>query len=135
MRNKIINSIKGILMVMLTLLSVSVMAENKKNTDSVKPTGVYAICKTANVNNYTSDEGCHQYYTKGKLLCSDSKGNICTSTSREDLCIKTGKAVGIAFNAWSSGWGTFDSLASCLEKCGRDSVVKFGGKCHELVIK
>lgn len=99
-------------------------------------TGVYAICRTAAVNDYVADEGCHQYYTLGDKWCSDSAGTVCADENqREDLCIKTGEKVGIPFIYWSSGLGTFDSLQSCLDTCSRKSVVNFGGKCHGLVIK
>ena len=99
-------------------------------------TGIYAICLTATENGALSaSEGCHQYYTKGDLLCSDAAGTVCTNTSREDLCIKTGQKVGIPFIYWSSGWGTFDNEQSCTDTCGRDSVVNFGGTCYGMVIR
>ena len=115
----------------LLCLSISGLALG----ESALPTGVYAICKTAAVNSYTANEGCHQYFKKGEEWCSDSEGKICIDRtgSREELCIKTGESIGVPFKQWSSGWGTFDSQEACLEKCNRKSVVDFGGQCYGLV--
>ena len=117
----------------VSLLAISTSAISQGGDAS--PAGVYALCKTANVNNYTADEGCHQYFKKGEQWCSEAAGKICIDSNgtREELCIKTGKSIGVPFNRWSSGWGTFNSKEACLEKCNRKSVVGFGGKCHGLV--
>lgn len=111
------------------VLSTGVIAEG------LSPAGIYALCKTADINNYTANEGCHQYYTNPDKWCSDKAGQICivSGETRADLCVKTGKAIGVPFVEWSSGWGTFDSKEACLKACNRKSVVDFGGKCFGLV--
>ena len=94
----------------------------------------YAICKTANVSRFAANEGCMQYYEKDGQYCSDSRGAICRGARQlEDLCVATGEAIGVPFKLWSSGLGTFGTESSCLEKCKRDSVVKFGGTCLGVV--
>lgn len=104
------------------------------DTPDTIATGEFGICLTEKINNFTANEGCHQYFKKGTQLCADAAGEICTSNSREELCQKVGEKVGIPYQYWSSGWGTFPSLGRCMQKCGRDSVKNFGGKCSDLTM-
>lgn len=105
--------------------------------DGIKASGVYAVCHTKQVNQYTADRACHQYYTKKDAWCSDPKGKVCTTTTREDLCIKTGKAAKpqVPLLYWSSGLGTFKSREACLAACNSKTVVNFGGKCHGVLLE
>lgn len=97
--------------------------------------GVYLVCKAPSTG-MAGKGGCiNAYNPTPEKVCS---GKICSTSSLEDLCIKVGDQIGIPFNRFSSGLGTFKSEAACLQQCEKEyggKFKQFGGECYGVVSK
>lgn len=99
--------------------------------------GVYLVCKAP--SGMAGKGACiNAYNPTPDKICSGKDGKTCSTSSLEDLCIKVGQKIGIPFNQFSSGLGTFKSEAACLQKCEKEyggKYKKFGGECLGTVSK
>ncbi|WP_133470136.1 hypothetical protein [Paraglaciecola marina] len=99
----------------------------------------FLICKPPKTGMAGKGACINAYNPTANQVCSGSGENkVCSTQSLEDLCIKVGTKVGIPFNQFSSGLGTFESESQCLQSCNKEyggAFVKFGGECFGTVSK
>lgn len=82
--------------------------------------------------------GCIKVYNTDGKACSDKDGKTCSTTSLEELCFITGKKIGLPYNAYASGQGSFETEKECLDKCEQQyggKFEQFGGDCFSKVAK
>nr|WP_320134759.1 hypothetical protein [uncultured Amphritea sp.] len=97
----------------------------------------FAICKTYPKGTSTT-AGCINIRQMSEHeLCSGPNDINCSSTHTQDLCLKVGQRIGVPFEEFSSGLGTFSNAQACIAKCeqnyGNAWDPKFGRKCLGLV--
>ena len=122
--------IKNQLLLTLFLVLFSSGAHSKEQ--------VFLVCKTIE-SGMAVTAGCiNAYNPKPTEVCSGTGGDLCSTKSLEDLCIKVGHKKNINFQRFSSGLGTFKTEQACVDSCMKEydgKMKKFGQKCLKTVSK
>lgn len=95
----------------------------------------FAVCKTYNVGTKTTAGCINVRLVSNDEACSGPGDSSC-SDSMQGLCQAVGKQLGIPFDEFSSGLGTFESVDACVAACDKSygkAWAQYGRKCLGLV--
>ena len=119
-----------------TISKPAASASAATSTTDVGPQ-TFAVCRTFNTSGRNITAGCINIHSvEGGRGCTGPDDSTCAN-SHEDLCKAAGAKIGVPFEVFASGLGTFATPGECVAACeksyGEADWGEFGNRCAGIV--